>query len=93
MQCICTETKKHKKKETTHIKHPQVSRMWVVQRKTHDQVALSPKGPKKMFSFMVAVAAGFIFLITRKIDEVSAATKLQKFFCHSTRIGCARVTL
>lgn len=33
-----------------------------------------------MFSFMVAVAAGFIFLITKKIDEVSAATKLQKFF-------------
>ena len=93
MQCICTETKKSTKKETTHIKHPQVSRLWVVQRKMHDQVALSPNDPKKIFSFMVAVAAGFIFLITRKIDEVSAATKLQKEFCHSIRIGCARVTL
>ena len=31
MQCICTETKKAHKKETTHIKHPQVSRLWVVQ--------------------------------------------------------------
>jgi hypothetical protein len=62
-------------------------------KKIHDQVALSPKGPKKMSSFMVEVAAGFIFLITRKIDEVSAATKLQKVFCHSIRIGCARVTL
>ena len=31
MQCICTETKKAQKKETTHIKHPQVSRLWVVQ--------------------------------------------------------------
>lgn len=93
MLCICTETKKAQKKETTNIKHPEVSRLWVVQRKIHDQVALSPKGPKKMFSYMVAVAAGFIFLITRKINEVSAATKLQKNFCHSIRIGCARVTL
>ena len=93
MQCICTETKKSTKKETTHIKHPQVSRLWVVQRKIHDQVALSPEGLKKKFSFMVAVAVGIIFLIIRKIDEVSAATKLQKDFCHSIRIGCARVTL
>jgi hypothetical protein len=93
VQCICIETKKAHKKETTHIKHPQVSRLWLVLRKIYDQIALSPKGPKKMFSFMVAVAAGFIFLITRKIDEVTAATKLQKDFCHSIRIGCARVTL
>lgn len=46
-----------------------------------------------MFSFMVAVAVGIIFLIIRKIDEVSAATKLQKDFYHSIRIGCVRVTL
>lgn len=42
---------------------------------------------------MVAVAVGIIFLIIRKIDEVSDATKLQKDFCHSIRIGCVRVTL
>ena len=35
VQCICTETKKGTKKEKTHIKHPQVTSLWAVQRKIH----------------------------------------------------------
>lgn len=53
----------------------------------HDQVALSPEGLKKKFSFMVAIAVGIIFLIIRKIDKVSAAIKLQKEFCHTIIIS------
>lgn len=59
----------------------------------HDQVALSPEGLKKKFSFMVAIAVGIIFLIIRKIDKVSAAIKLQKEFCHTIIISCVMVTL